>query len=85
MTIKTRAPRAPRASVRHLFTLLLGAFILHLPATLSAADTICARVKIEIKQELTLERQGFDAMRNNMGTEPNGTTLTKPPHAALVV
>ena len=26
-----------------------------------AEETTCARVKIEIKQELTLERQGFDA------------------------
>lgn len=29
--------------------------------TVFAADTVCARVKIEIKQELTLERQAFDA------------------------
>src|SRR5204862_7397041 len=28
----------------------------------SAADTVCAQVKIEIHQELTLERQAFDAM-----------------------
>ncbi len=27
-----------------------------------AADPVCARVKIEIQQELTIERQGFDAM-----------------------
>jgi hypothetical protein len=26
-----------------------------------AQETTCARVKIEIKQELTLERQAFDA------------------------
>ncbi|RPI79563.1 MAG: calcium-binding protein, partial [Desulfobacteraceae bacterium] len=33
-----------------------------------AADAICARVKIEIRQELTLERQAFDAhMRINNG------------------
>jgi hypothetical protein len=68
-----RTPHAPKASARHLFALLLGAFILHPPATLSAADTICARVKIEIKQELTLERQGFDAMMkitNGIDTNP---------------
>lgn len=56
-----------------MFTLLLGAFFLHLPATLSAADTVCARVKIEIKQELSLERQGFDAMMkitNGLDTAP---------------
>ncbi len=33
-----------------------------------AADTICARVKIEIQQELTLERQAFEAhMKINNG------------------
>lgn len=36
--------------------LLLGAIV---PA--AAQETLCARVKIEIKQELTLERQAFDA------------------------
>ncbi len=42
--------------------------------SLAADDSVCARVKIEIKQELTLERQAFDAhMRIN-----NGLT-----HAAL--
>lgn len=30
-------------------------------APLAAQETVCARVKIEIKQELTLERQAFDA------------------------
>jgi hypothetical protein len=36
----------------------------------AATDSVCAEVKIEIKQELSLERQGFDAhMRiNNGGT-----------------
>ena len=34
----------------------------------AADDSVCARVKIEIKQELTLERQAFDAhMRINNG------------------
>jgi hypothetical protein len=78
MTIKTRAPRAPWASVRHLFALLLGAFLLHLPATLSA-ETICARVKIEIKQELSLERQGFDAMMkitNGIDTSRSRTSMS---------
>lgn len=31
------------------------------PAPAHAQETVCARVKIEIKQELTLERQAFDA------------------------
>ena len=35
-----------------------------------AADSVCARVKIEIKQELTLERQAFDAtMKINHATD----------------
>ena len=40
---------------------MLAALLL-LPVAANAVDTICAKVKIEIKQELTLERQGFDAM-----------------------
>lgn len=36
----------------------------------SADDSLCARVKIEIRQEITLERQAFDAhMRINNGLE----------------
>lgn len=36
--------------------------------TIFAQESTCARVKIEIKQELTLERQAFDAhMRINNG------------------
>ena len=58
------APQATHAALRRLRhscqTLLLctAALALH-PA--QAQDTVCARVKIEIKQELTLERQAFDA------------------------
>jgi len=33
-----------------------------LPIGSHAAEPVCARVKIEIRQELTLERQAFDAM-----------------------
>ncbi|CAB1063454.1 Flagellar hook-length control protein FliK [Olavius sp. associated proteobacterium Delta 1] len=50
--------------------LLLPAFslMLLLPRLSQAADSLCAEVKIEIKQELTLERQAFDAhMRVNNG------------------
>lgn len=39
---------------------VLGGLAL-LAAPVIAEDAVCARVKIEIKQELTLERQGFDA------------------------
>jgi hypothetical protein len=36
--------------------------------TAAAADSVCATVKIEIRQELTLERQAFEAkMRINNG------------------
>ena len=31
------------------------------PLAAPAQETVCAKVKIEIKQELTLERQAFDA------------------------
>jgi hypothetical protein len=53
-----------------IYALLLTFFIgLALyPSPAHAADTICAEVKIEIRQELTLERQAFDAhMRINNG------------------
>lgn len=39
---------------------LLSAWLLWISAY-AADDSVCARVKIEIKQELTLERQAFDA------------------------
>ncbi len=39
----------------------------------AAGEPVCAEVKIEIKQELTLERQGFDArmkINNELDTIP---------------
>jgi hypothetical protein len=49
-------------------------------ASNSQADTVCAQVKIEIKQELTLERQAFDAMmriNNGLDTLPiNNVNVT---------
>ena len=49
------------------FTLLIGLVLMN-PAVSLAVDSVCARVKIEIKQELTLERQAFDAhLRVNNG------------------
>ena len=56
---------------RRLFTLCALALLLGIagwtpPA--AAGDTLCAEVKIEIAQELTLERQAFEAhMRINNG------------------
>ena len=44
------------------------------PTKAQALDSLCATVKLEIQQELTLERQAFDAhMRIN-----NGLTRTAP-------
>ena len=48
-----------RGACRALVVLLAA---LLLPVASYAADTECAKVKIEIQQELTMERQGFDAM-----------------------
>ncbi len=43
-------------------------FLCCFPLLSSAEDGICARVKIEIRQEMTLERQAFEAhMRINNG------------------
>tara|TARA_R110001583_G_scaffold99407_1_gene244749 strand:+ start:488 stop:625 length:138 start_codon:yes stop_codon:yes gene_type:complete len=39
--------------------LLLAAMLIS--ASVSAAEQLCADVKIEILQQLTLERQGFEA------------------------
>jgi len=48
--------------------LLTGMLVLYSVGPGAADDAVCARVKIEIKQELTLERQAFDAhMRINNG------------------
>jgi hypothetical protein len=59
---------------RRFFMALSAAFMAGLglfPTVRTAAaavDTVCAQVKIEVKQELTLERQAFDAhMRINNG------------------
>ena len=57
-----------------IFFILSAGLMLMGPAFALADDTVCARVKIEIKQELTLERQAFDAhMRINNGF--SGITL----------
>lgn len=49
--------------------LVLAAAVVCLPAL--AQETVCARVKIEIKQELTLERQAFDAEMRITNTLPS--------------
>ncbi|MDY6974026.1 MAG: calcium-binding protein, partial [Thermodesulfobacteriota bacterium] len=48
--------------------LILGLFLLFPALSHAEGESLCAVVKIEIRQELTLERQGFDAhMRINNG------------------
>ena len=43
-------------------------FVLIMPVSAMAADTLCAQVKIQVNQDLTLERQAFEAhMRINNG------------------
>ena len=57
-----------------LRTGLAAAFALSVMASpVHAQESVCARVKIEIKQELTLERQAFDAemrITNSLPTTP---------------
>ena len=57
---------------RRVFSVPLAALLLLLPVSSYALDTLCAKVKIEITQELTMERQGFDAMMKIT----NGLTTT---------
>jgi hypothetical protein len=47
-----------RVAIAGFAALCIG---LALPAQSMAQETVCAKVKIEIKQQLTLERQAFDA------------------------
>ena len=48
---------------RQFWALVLGAFaLLAAPTPLYAQEAICAEVKIEIKQKVSLERQAFDAV-----------------------
>jgi hypothetical protein len=42
--------------------LALVAFMCFLPLAATAQEELCAEVKFEIKQELTFERQGFEAL-----------------------
>ena len=56
-----------------LWLILFAAF---LPVFAHAEDTVCARVKIEIKQELTLERQAFDAQMKINNTTVDGVIQT---------
>jgi hypothetical protein len=59
MTINHSRAFSRFESARRLTAALLVS-LLALPGA-QAQETVCAKVKIEIKQELTLERQAFDA------------------------
>ncbi|UXY15225.1 Ig domain-containing protein [Chitiniphilus purpureus] len=59
--------RAGRCGLAMVFTTA----VLAAPSAL-AQETVCARVKIEIRQELTLERQAFDAQMKINNTTDSG-------------
>src|SRR3954469_12326799 len=76
MTTATPARQKPRikpigASLAPgLFVAWLAAVCLFAAPAAHAQETVCSRVKIEIKQELTLERQAFEAeMKINNTTD----------------
>jgi len=57
-----------------LFTVMVLHFLLVSSLAFAADDSVCARVQIEIQQELTLERQAFDAhMRIHNGRVAQAT------------
>lgn len=63
---KNNYPHYLQTTVLSIFLVLLAAFFP--AAVVSAEKSTCSNVKIEIRQELTLERQAFDAhMRINNG------------------
>ncbi|MES2740715.1 MAG: hypothetical protein V4754_07155 [Pseudomonadota bacterium] len=53
--------RMPQALLKRMTGVVLAAACLVAAPLARPQETVCARVKIEIKQELTLERQAFDA------------------------
>src|SRR5258706_3655390 len=63
-------PTRVRAFAGALSGIVLVTGVGSAPLPAQAQETVCARVKIEIKQELTLERQAFDAeMKINNTTD----------------
>jgi hypothetical protein len=76
-TIPAQAPIyqrhiGPHAAWSALMALAMTVFA----AAALAQETVCARVKIEIKQELTLERQAFDA-EMKISNQLDGSSLTE--------
>ena len=60
------------ATGKAMLGLALAAGLFASPAPALAQETVCASVKIQIKQELTLERQAFDAEMRINNTTDNG-------------
>ena len=61
-------PLASRLVWQIILSIVFVGTVVFLPVSTYAVESLCAVVKIEIKQELTLERQAFDAhMRINNG------------------
>ncbi|MGL4304632.1 MAG: hypothetical protein ACRCSF_00615, partial [Mycobacteriaceae bacterium] len=67
MELSSMFNKAVRRSVLGMLLLCFAAF------STWAQETVCARVKIEIKQELTLERQAFDAQMKINNTTDTGS------------
>ncbi|RLC30379.1 MAG: hypothetical protein DRH37_05455, partial [Deltaproteobacteria bacterium] len=64
LNMETRKGRAKTRFSRYVFSVFFTSFLgilMSFPVFSRAADSLCAVVKIEIRQELTLERQAFDA------------------------
>ena len=72
LSSSTNSAHSARAWLRGMHrSLVLGlsSMVLFASGVVQAQETVCARVKIEVKQELTLERQAFDAqMKINNNT-----------------
>jgi len=61
-------PLASRLIWQRILSMVFVGIVVFQPVSTYAEESLCAVVKIEIKQELTLERQAFDAhMRINNG------------------
>lgn len=74
---QAHVPHTQKARRRWLGVCLFALLACLLPSAAHAADSVCVRVRIEIDQELTLERQGFEASMNlNNGPSGDLTNLS---------
>jgi len=71
--VESRVLRTVRGAVRGVRFVAFACALLLSGMAAHAQETICARVKIEIKQELTLERQAFDAEMKISNTLANAS------------